>query len=256
VLSTGDFHAPGAFEGGVQPGAATRLPITARTSAKPGERIDVETKLLLDVMTGLRLALLRQKEGGWHRPFYQTSTKQADSIDIRIGSALTTDETEAVYREIMALGGHVDFAPISTEKGFRVFNGDWTGIDNKKMHEIVERATKNVIESNFDPIVFRREGNYLARDVKGDPDGQVFRNIASEAGRPDLQRRAELLYEEIGSRLDEIDRAFAEDYGFTHRPRIAEAKGQSLDIGEAIETPILPETGSTEAGRVITGGAP
>ena len=66
--------------------------------------------------------------------------------------------------------------------------------------------------------------------VKGNPDGQVFRNKAGEAGRPDLQRRAELLYEEIGSRLDAIDAAFAEDYGFAHRPLITETKGQSLDV--------------------------
>ena len=33
------------------------------------------------------------------------------------------EETDAVYKEIVAQGGHIDYAPISTEQGFRVFRG-------------------------------------------------------------------------------------------------------------------------------------
>jgi hypothetical protein len=215
----GDFTAPGAFEGGVQPGAVQRLIIPGQISAKPGARIDANTKLLFDVAAGLRGALLRQKGIGWHRPFYSTSLVQADSIEIRIGRSLTMEETDAVYKKIVELGGHIDFAPISTARGFSVFNGDWTGIENKKMHELVRQATAEAIEPDFKDVVFRREGSYLERDVKGDPDGQAFRNIASKAGRPDLQRRVDLLYETIGSRLDDLDAEYAAQSGRTQSPR-------------------------------------
>ncbi len=47
----------------------------------------------------------------------------------------------------------------------------------------------------------------------GDPDGQGHLGIAGRAGRPDLQRRVDGLYAEIGARLDAIDQEFAEDAG-------------------------------------------
>ena len=60
----------------------------------------------------------------------------------------------------------------------------------------------------------------------GDPDGAVHRNKAGEAGRPDLQRRVDDLYAEIGPRLDAIDAEFAAEHGFEVRPRV---EGLSLE---------------------------
>ena len=54
----------------------------------------------------------------------------------------------------------------------------------------------------------------------GNPDGTFHKTTSSRAGRPDLQRRADLLYEKIGPRLDAIDQEFAEKHGFGFRPRI------------------------------------
>ena len=103
------------------------------------------------------------------------------------------------------------------------------------MHKIVGRATGAALDDSIEatPIYFRQEGDYLFKeDVIGDPDGESFRRIAGEAGRPDLQERAELLYQTIGQDLDAIDAEFAAEAGEGFRARIPEARVLESRIDE------------------------
>ncbi len=74
------------------------------------------------------------------------------------------------------------------------------------------------------PSLVTRGGLCYALRLKqtGGQNGTVHKGIAGEAGRPDLQGRVDDLYTDIGSRVDAIDKEFAERHGFPHRPRLAE----------------------------------
>jgi hypothetical protein len=227
MASDGSFEAPGAYKGGVQPGTQTKVAIP--WSANKGA-LDPDTVLLLNAYAALRGRLLRQEAIAWHLPVYQTSADAANGTEFRgFGRPLTEDETDRVYQAIIDAGGDPDWAPISTPDGFRVLN--FSDRPNPEFSDLVHDATDRALpdlDDKVEEVAFRSEGDYLFNDWKGSPDGQDYAARISEAGRPDLQERADGIYAEVAARLDAFDAEFAGRHGFTGRPRLPGGGDQAL----------------------------
>ncbi len=243
LLSPGDFEAPAAFEGVVQPGAQTLLAVPAKKTAKAGARIDPDTRLLIDVYAGLRAGLLRQKAIAWHRPVFQKPVIRHNGYSLQgINRSLTPEETTAFYDAIQKHGGPADWAPIGTQDGANILNfEEFSGISNKKFHTILDQAVEEVFEKQGKSVTFSSEGNYLDSNPLEDLNGQAHTSIAGRAGRPDLQERVDDLYTRIGPKLDAIDETFAEDLGDTFRRRI------SSDQRPATKSPTLDTRAPADA---------
>lgn len=224
-LPTGrTFPGVGYFEGAVNPGA--QVPVAVGSA--PGgalKGIDEASRELMATSERVRGLLLNQDAVAASRPIYtgKIPVSQRSLYDVDVGRGLTPDETLAVAKAMQEETGSDFFAPIATPNGFRFRNvPEASGVPNGKF---VAAADKMMGRPDILPGVETKgvsaasDGFYEANDWKVNPNGETYRSGLGAARSPDLQRRAAELLATLGPRVDAVNQAYAQRYGWTAGPQ-------------------------------------
>lgn len=220
--SPNDFEAPGFYEGKVSPGTQTEV-IAPRQykGAKFGE-IEASSEDQISAYAAARGILMKQDGVGWHRPFYKTTRKDSNAVEVGIGRPLSEAETMQLADLVTKYAGHGEFAPIAFGEGVRFVNFDYVGLDNLEFQGILQKALDDM---QFDGDVsyaaksFHAYTGYAGNDWKVNKNGEGYMD-GRWAGRPDLQKRVRDIIEEVGPRVDAIDEDFSARYGWTRNQEL------------------------------------
>ena len=231
--SPGDFEAPGHFEGKVSPGTQTKV-IAPRQykGAKFGE-IEASSEDLISAYAAVRGILMKQDGVGWHRPFYKTTRKNSNGIEVGIGRPFSEAETKQLADLVAQYAGHGEFSPIAFGEGVRFVNFDYVGLDNLEFQGILEKALKDMqFEGNAEGVAkrFHAYTGYAGNDWKVNKNGEDYMG-GRWAGRPDLQRRVQDIIKEVGPRVDAVDEDFSARYGWTRNQELNQQyRGRSDEV--------------------------
>ena len=226
VLSPGQFEAPGYFEGRVSPGTQTQIAAPRKYKGEAYGETDPSAVEAISAYAATVGILMKQDGVGWHRPYFVKNLpqKRANAIQVEIGRPFTEKETADLAKNIMNLTGHKEYAPIATPDGVRLINFDYVGTSNTDFQGIINQALS---ETDFEGVesvnanLFAAQAGYLGNDWRNNKNGESYLEDGF-GGRPDLQRKILDLVKEIQPRIDAVDRAYAEKYGWTRNSSINE----------------------------------
>ena len=237
IPTPGDFEAPGYFEGKVSPGTQTELAVPREYGGPKYGAVEPAALELMEAYAAVRGIVMKQDGVGFHRPFYKATKQDSQGVMIDIGRQFTERETKELGRIMTELSGHGDYAPIAAPGGVRLVNfafarrnpdgspameGTWFSDDmlrtNKEFHKLVREAVEK-LDLDDDVGVnlgtFNAQEGYVGNDWSVNKNGEDYFRDTSFSGSPDLQRKVRFLITKFSTRIDEIDRDFAERYGFT-----------------------------------------
>ena len=234
LLTDGLVVTPGVWESVVSPSTQVGVAMPPDVGATAGP-VDPAIAQLLDVYTSILGLLLKQDGVGWHRPFYASTKKNANAVDIDLGRQITNAETEALYAAVdTAIGkpGWNDaLAIISTPVGVRLVN--FGAVDNAFLHKELIAAAETALPGGS-TRTFASSGNMPGNNWKEFPDGQAYRQRARAAGRSDVLDWATSV---LAPRVDAVVKEFANRYGWDQQPasglaKSAQRSGIGADAGE------------------------
>ena len=242
VPSTGEFEAPGYFEGKVSPGTQIEQLLPRQYKGKPWGALEPAGEKLMRVYAATRGLVSKQDSVGVHRPFYDVRKKDANGMEIRIGRPFTEEETKKFASLLQKYAGHGEYAPIGSRGGVRIINFDYINIPNQQFQKIVQSAINDVeFDLEVDIEIFHAQNALIENDWSKNKNGEDYLNQIRREGQPDLYRKVYSVIEKINARIDDIDEDFSERYGFTRNQELnAEYRqsesneGQSLEVDQAL----------------------
>lgn len=214
LMIDNDILAPGVWQGEVSP--STQLStVMAPVGGKDGKnKVDPAQAKLLNVYASVLGLLTRQEGVGWHRPFYATTKRDANGLDIDIGRPVNPQEAADLER---AVGAWMDrngkpewqnsFAFISSPKGIRLVN---FGITNEILQTEIVKAAESVLPDGS-VRVFASDGDMPTNNWKENPNGETYVQGIRAAGRPDVLDWAR---DNLAPRIDAVFRDFSERYNW------------------------------------------
>ena len=231
----GDILAPGAWEGVVSPSSQKQVPMAPAKGDAGKSSVDPAQQELLNVYSAVLGMLLHQDGVGWHRPFWATTKKQANGLDIRIGRPLTEQEMLDVSAKIdayMVANGKPqwqnDMAIISSPAGVRVVN--FGAITNEELHRDLVREIEGALP-DADAFAFASDGDMPTNNWKENPNGQDYAQRIGEAGRSDvLDWAGAVLAPRIQSVFDDFSRRY--NWGNPGRHEFAAAGSDDVAVRE------------------------
>ena len=270
--TTGDFEAPGYFEGKVSPGTQTELAIPREYTGPKYGAVDPAALQLMEAYAAVRGVVMKQDGVGYHRPFHKATKRDSQGVMIEIGRQFTESETAQLGKIMAELSGHTDFNPIAAPGGVRLINfafarknldgtkameDTWFSDDmlrtNKEFYALVKQAVERLDLDDDIGVklgTFNAQEGYVGNDWSVNKNGEDYLRGTSFAGSPDLQRKVRDLITKFSARLDEIDIDFSERYGFTRNPDInQEFRGGEVgasnvpDLKKKTDEIMLSETG-------------
>ena len=178
---------------------------------------------------------MKQDGVGWHRPFYKTTRKNSNGIEVGIGRPFSEAETKQLADLVAQYAGHGEFSPIAFGEGVRFVNFDYVGLDNLEFQGILEKALKDMqFEGNAEGVAkrFHAYTGYAGNDWKVNKNGEDYMG-GRWAGRPDLQRRVQDIIKEVGPRVDAVDEDFSARYGWTRNQELNQKyRGRPDGVGD------------------------
>jgi len=214
LLTDSDIIVPGVWEGEVSPSNQRNFAI-APARGEAGE-VDSDQAKLLNVYASVKGLLTRQEGVGWHKPYFATTIKNANSLDINVGRPLAPEEARRLNDAIdswmlensKSEKWNKSFALISTPNGIRLVN--FGAIENSELQkDIVSVAEKVLPDFNF--RLFASQGNMPGNKWKENPNGEGYIQGIRAEGRSDvLDWAADVL----APRVDAVFRDFSERYGW------------------------------------------
>ena len=228
ILSTGDFEAPGFFEGRVSPGTQTKTAVPPKYKADPTELVmEQASEDFIKAYSAIRGILMKQDGVGYHRPFTKKSIRKGDlnSASIDIGRPFTIEETAELAKLMQDQAGHGEYSPIAAENGVRLINFDYLETSNKDFNNMVVKAlTEMEFEGLNEPVKYGRfasQAGYIGNNWRKNKNGEDYtKSIASLS--PDLQRRVEDIISKLAPRIEAVDQEFSNRYGWKLNNRINE----------------------------------
>jgi hypothetical protein len=214
---------PSAWKGDVAAGAQSRLPVPP-----PKEGMLPAATKLINAYAAIRGLVTHQEGVYWHFPRYKAGIKNENGVELNFGRTPTVDEMKQLYGAISQQAGHTEWAPAITDTGVRILN--FTDVPNPVFHATIKQALESLgpdfISEHQEFKRFASEGDAITNDwSKGDAD---YRSRISETGRPDLQKWVD---DTLAPRIAEVDRAFAEKYGWD-RPQYSPTREETGNPGQ------------------------
>ena len=249
VLSPGDFEAPGYFEEVVSPGTQTLAVAPRRYRGEAVGDLDPSAAENISAYAAARGILMKQDSVGWHRPFFvkNLTRPKANGVSISIGRPFSARETSELAERLKAITGHNAYNPIASPDGVRLLNFH-DGTSNQDFHKIYGKALEDMSFDNnerFEAKLFAAQTGYLENDWSVNKNGEGYMDDSSFGGRPDLQRAVRDIVRKLQPRIDSVDRAFADKYGWTFNESINDAWRQDPGVEEAAppveDSPLPPE---------------
>lgn len=222
ILSPGDFEAPGYFEGKVSPGSQTEVIAPRQYKGPTYGKIDASIEDLINRYAAVRGVLMKQDGVAWHRPFWKSTKKDQDGAEINIGRPFTEEEVAELAQRVAEKVGHTEFNPISTRGGVRLINFEYMqpgqnpdGLGNLDFQKVVMEVMTEV-EWDVEFVIdrFATQSNYLANNWSEAPNGEGYIQNSSK-GQSDILGQLRNIISELQPRIDDVDRDFAERYGWT-----------------------------------------
>ena len=242
IPSPGDFEAPGYFEGKVSPGTQTELAVPKQYKGPNYGAVEPAALELVNAYAAVRGILMKQDGVGFHRPFFNSSKKDANGVLLDIGRNFTERETARLGEILAELSGHTDYNPIAAPGGVRIINfaflrknpdgskameDTWFSDDmlktNKEFHKLVEEAVAKLdLDDNVgvDFGTFNAQEGYVGNDWSVNKNGEDYIKAASGQGSSDIQRKVQDLITELSPRIDAIDTEYQIRHGFTGNSEI------------------------------------
>ena len=237
IPSTGEFEAPGYFEGKVSPGTQIEQLLPRQYKGKPWGALEPAGEKLMRVYAATRGLISKQDSVGVHRPFYNSTKKDANGMEINIGRPFTEEETKELASLLQKYAGHGEYAPIGSRGGVRIINFDYIDIPNNKFHNIVLSAVNDIkLSSEVNIEMFHAQNALIENDWSKNKNGEDYISQIRREGQPDLYRKVYGIIEKINARIDDIDQDFSERYGFTRNQELnAEYRRSELNEGQSSE---------------------
>ena len=242
VPSTGEFEAPGYFEGKVSPGTQIEQLLPRQYKGKPWGALEPAGEKLMRVYAATRGLVSKQDGVGVHRPFYDVRKKDANGMEINIGRPFTEEETKELASLLQKYAGHGEYAPIGSRGGVRIINFDYINIPNNKFHNIVLSAVNDIkLNSEVNIERFHAQNALIENDWSKNKNGEDYIRQIRREGQPDIYRKVYSVIKKINARIDDIDQDFSERYGFTRNQelnaeyrRSESNEGQSSEVNQAL----------------------
>ena len=215
LMIDNDILAPGVWQGEVSPSTQMST-VMAPVGGKDGKnKVDPAQAKLLNIYASVLGLLTRQEGVGWHRPFYATTKRDANGLDIDIGRAINPQETADLERSVgawMQSNGHTDwqnsFAFVSSPKGIRLVN--FGIITNEILQTEIVKVAESVLPDGS-VRVFASDGDMPTNNWKENPNGQTYVQGIRSEGRPDVLDWARAV---LAPRVDAVFRDFADRYSW------------------------------------------
>lgn len=210
LLSPGHFEAPGYYQGVTNPSGQTKIATTRiKGAGKDVTQMDAPSQELLELYAAIRGVVLNQDAIGYHRFIKAGSQKNANSIAIQTEKKFSADQ-------VKKLGAALDkefgdgHALIAKEKGVVVLNvGD---LDNIEFQKRIKNLAELAIDNDY-TFIYYKNGNLITRGAND--YGKTYSGILGQTRRADIRQ----LLRDLLSKKKEIDREFAEKYGYDYDER-------------------------------------
>jgi len=216
LLGRDQFQGPGAWDGSV--GAATQnkvlAPIKHGTSKDVIKQTQEEAAGALDGYSAILGYLLRQDGVAWHKPFYASSLKNANGLEI-VRKTLTAKQTQRLYDSIMEVAAERNldgtvWAPIIMDGAVRILN--FTDVQNRTFHKLIaEAADRAKISGNIE--TFQSDGNLIGNDWLQYPLGEEYVDSINQNKNPSVQKAFARAQRELASGVQAIHDRWAKKYG-------------------------------------------
>ena len=217
LLADGRINGPGAWEMDVSAGSQNQLIVPPAGGDAGGGKVSPAARKLVNLYADMMGLYLRQEGVAWHRPYYQSTLKNANGVQLDLGRPLSPDEMEAFYYaldEVMQaqFGENVDKATglVTYANGLRVINHGTLEGRFREYHKAVKSVASETLPT-VEAGIFSSDGELRENDWKRNPDGQGYRQRIAAAGRPDLLRWGD---DVLAGAIRTVYRDFAGRYGW------------------------------------------
>jgi hypothetical protein len=219
LVASNDIMTPGVWQGDVSPSQQKLVAMAPNSGSVAKNEVDPAQKQLLSIYAAIAGLVGKQEGVGWHRPFYATTKRDANGLDIDIGRALNPAEAIDLERAIdqwMQSNGKVnwvnEFAIVSSPNGVRLVN--FGAVENAVLHSDVLAAAAAVLPSGKAKW-FTSDGDLVTNDWTENPDGQNYIDRARAEGRPDVLEWATAV---LAPRIEAVYADFGKRYGWDQQP--------------------------------------
>jgi hypothetical protein len=242
LLADGKVMAPGVWQSEVAAGMQSFMSMAPAKGDDGKKNVDPAQASLLNTYADILGLLLRQEGVGWHRPFYSSTKRDQNGVELRIGRPLTPVEAGVLWRAIdseMRAAGVQDWESgagmISSGEGMRVVNFGAMG-DNGKFRAAIVRAAESIPGFDAIKVDFASDGNLVTNNWKENPDGQDYRSRISAAGRSDVLGWAESV---LAPAVQAVFEDFSARYGWGAAGEPGKALRQSRDLAAGPAEPAV-----------------
>lgn len=215
LLVDSDILAPGVWQGEISPSTQLGVAMAPAKGEEGKTNVDPAQAKALNIYAAVAGLVARQEGVGWHRPFYASTKRDANGLDIDVGRVLNPREVadlETAVGQWMADNGKTGwqdkFAFVSSPSGIRVVN---FGIIT---NDILQTAIVEVAESvlpDFDYRVFASSGDMPTNNWKENPNGESYVQRIGAEGRSDVLDWARAT---LAPRVQRVFDEYSERYGW------------------------------------------
>ena len=214
LLVDSDILAPGVWQGEVSPSTQLGVAMAPAKGTEGKTNVDPAQAKALNVYAAVAGLVARQEGVGWHRPFYSSTKRDANGLDIKVGRPLNPREVadlETAVGQWMTDNGYQGwqdkFAFISSPNGIRLVN--FGIITNEKLHADILRVAESVLP-DAEAQWFASSGDMMTNDWKENQNGQDYVERTRAEGRSDvldwarayLAPRVQRVFDDFSERYD------------------------------------------------------
>lgn len=243
LLTNSDIIVPGVWEGDVSP-SNQRNVVIAPAKGEAGQ-VDASQAKLLNIYASVKGLLARQEGVGWHKPYFATTLRDANSLDINVGRPLAPEEARRLSDAIDSWmlenekpkNWNKSFALISSPNGIRLVN--FGVIENSELQKDIVSVAEKVLP-DFDFRLFASQGDMPGNNWKENPNGEGYIQGIRAEGRSDvLDWAADVL----APRVDAVFRDFSERYGWGNPGKIViDPNAVATQVREDQPAQVIPPT--------------
>jgi len=215
LLVDNDILVPGVWQGEVSPSTQLGVAMAPAKGEDGKTKVDPAQAEALNLYAAVAGLVARQEGVGWHRPFYASTKRDANGLDINLGRAINPREAadlEQAVGQWMANNGKEgwqdSFAFVSSPTGIRVVN--FGIITNDILQSDIVAVAEGVLPE-FEYRVFASDGDMPTNNWKENPNGESYLQRISAAGRSDVLDWARAV---LAPRVQRVFTEFSNEYGW------------------------------------------
>jgi hypothetical protein len=215
LIDTSDMLAPNVWRGEVSPSTQKLIAMAPAKGDAGKTSVDPAQAKALNVYAAVAGLVARQDGVGWHRPFYSSTKRDANGLDINLGRVVNPAEMADVQRAVAAwmndnnASDYQDkFGIIASPSGIRLVN--FGIITNEKLQTDILKVAESVLP-DFDYRVFASSGEIATNNWKESPNGESYVQRVGAEGRSDVLDWARAV---LAPRVQQVFDEYSKQYGW------------------------------------------